>query len=290
MKYTKLVIVGCGDIGFRVARLALDNGLQVTAVSRGEKAFPETVKSGVDIVTASLDSTENLAQINCRNAALLYSAPPPGGGIIDTRARNFLASIAAGSEPAKIVYLSATSVYGNCGAALVDETRTPEPVNHTGKRRLDAEQQFVAWGASRQVPVVILRVSGIYGPGRIPMQRILAREPLLDEHAAGYTNRIHADDLAQVCMAALEKGESGDVFNVSDGEASKMTDYFNAITDLLKLPRLPQVPLEVARREMSPLMFSYMTESRRVDNRKMLEKLGIKLRYSTLLDGLQASL
>jgi len=69
-----------------------------------------------------------------------------------------------------------------------------------------------------------------------------------------------------------------------------MTDYFNAITDLLSVPRLPQVPLAEARRVMSPLMFSYMTESRKISNRKMLEKLGIKLKYPTMMEGLKDSL
>ena len=122
------------------------------------------------------------------------------------------------------------------------------------------------------------------------MQRILSKEPLLNEKEAGYTNRIHADDLAEVCLAALEKGEDGDIFNVCDGEISKMTDYFNTITDLMKLPRLPQVSLDEARQAMSPLMFSYMTDSRSISNRKMLEKLGIKLKYSNMLEGLKDSI
>ena len=122
------------------------------------------------------------------------------------------------------------------------------------------------------------------------MQRILSQEPLLNEKEAGYTNRIHADDLAEVCLAALEKGKDGDILNVCDGEISKMTDYFNTITDLMELPRLPQVSLDEARQVMSPLMFSYMTESRSISNRKMLEILGIKLKYPTMLEGLKVSL
>ena len=290
MECKNLIIIGCGDTGFRVARLALDRGVPVTAVSRGEKSFPESVKGGVTLLTANLDDPETLRLPDVSGCAVLYSAPPPGGGIIDTRVKNFLAALEPGAAPCKIVYLSATSVYGSCGDELVDETRPPAPLNHTGRRRLDAEQQFLAWGAARGVPVVILRISGIYGPGRVPLQRIYDREPLLNEAEAGYTNRIHADDLAQVCLAALERGEAGDIFNVSDGETSRMTDYFNAITDLLQLPRLPQVSLAEARQAMSPLMFGYMTDSRRIDNRKMLEKLGIKLRYPTLREGLKGSL
>jgi nucleoside-diphosphate-sugar epimerase len=290
MEFAKLIIIGCGDIGFRVARLALDRGVKVVAVSRGGKSFPDEVKAGLTLATADLDDTETLQALDCRGAALIYSAPPPGGGITDTRVRNFLAAIRPGTEPVKIVYVSASSVYGNSGAELIDESCAPNPANHTGKRRLEAEEQFTFWGKGHHVPVVILRVSGIYGPGRVPLQRILDREPLLCEAEAGYTNRIHADDLAQVCLAALEKGEAGDIFNVCDGESGKMTDYFNAITDLLHLPRLPQVPLAEARQAMSPLMFGYMTDSRRLSNRKMLAKLGIKLQYPTMMAGLPGAL
>src|SRR6185369_9389290 len=290
MNLPPLYIVGCGDIGTRVARLAVEKKVEVFSFSRGNKLPQGTELPGVQFMVCDLDSPETLSGLNLKGAALLYSVPPPGGGVIDTRVRNFLAALEVGREPAKIVYLSTTSVYGDCGDEVVTEERPVSPANHTARRRCDAEERFRAWGAARDVPVIILRVSGIYGPGRIPMQRIQSKEPLLEEREAGYTNRIHADDLAQVCIAALEKGEDGDIFNVCDGEESKMTDYFNAITDLLSVPRLPQVPLAEARRVMSPLMFSYMTESRKISNRKMLEKLGIKLKYPTMMEGLKDSL
>jgi nucleoside-diphosphate-sugar epimerase len=290
MNFSTLYIVGCGDIGTRVARMAVDRKIKVFSLSRGNK-FPQRKEaSGVEFKVCDLDSPETLSGLNLNGAALLYSAPPPGGGVTDTRVRNFLAALKVGCEPARMVYISTTSVYGDCGDKVVTEELPVNPANHTARRRSDAEDRFRAWSIERGIPVVILRVSGIYGPGRIPMQRIQSKEPLLDEKEVGYTNRIHADDLAQVCIAALEKGEDGDIFNVCDGEESKMTDYFNAITDLLKLPRLPQISLAEARRVMSPLMFSYMTESRKISNRKMLEKLGIKLKYPTMMEGLKDSL
>lgn len=290
MNFSELIIVGCGDVGTRVAKLAAAQNLSVTALSRGNKIPLGTDIHGVVFRQLDLDNPENLCGMNLSGAAVLYSAPPPGGGIVDTRVRNFLASLAPDCKPAKILYISTTSVYGDCGDETVTEERAIKPTNHTAKRRCDAERRFSKWGSEHGVPVVILRVAGIYGPGRIPMQRILTREPLLNEHEAGYSNRIHADDLAAVCMAALAKGEDGDIFNVCDGEVSKLTDYFNTITDLLKLPRLPQVSLDEAHTVMSPLMFSYMTESRKISNKKMLEKLGIQLTYATMLEGLKATI
>jgi len=290
MNFSTLYIIGCGDIGIRVAKLAAARQIKVYALSRGNKIAPDSEMSGIELAHCDLDSLEPISALNLKGAVVLYAAPPPGGGVIDTRIRNFLAGLRPGYEPAKLLYISTTSVYGDCGNETVTEERSVSPANHTAKRRCDAERRFKRWGAEHGIPFVTLRVAGIYGPGRIPMQRILSQEPLLNENEVGYTNRIHADDLAEVCLRALEKGEDGDIFNVCDGEVSKMTDYFNTITDLMELPRLPQVSLDEARQVMSPLMFSYMTDSRKISNRKMLEKLEIKLKYPTMLEGLKASL
>jgi nucleoside-diphosphate-sugar epimerase len=139
------------------------------------------------------------------------------------------------------------------------------------------------------VPVIILRVSGIYGPGRLPLMQISQGQPLLREDESGPSNRIHADDLAHICCSAAEKGRDGEIFNVSDGNPSSMTAYFNACADQLGYPRQPQVTMEEARQVMSPLMFSYVSESRVIDNCRMLERLGVSLQYPTIAEGLPVS-
>lgn len=244
---------------------------------------------GFGTVVRALDDPKALPELDVAGAVVYYFVPPPGGGIHDTRARNFCAALAA-APPAKIVYISATSVYCETGGGVVTEASPTEPTSAMGKRRLDAETAFREYGHAHGVPVVILRVSGIYGPGRLPLMQISRGEPLLLEEEAGPGNRIHADDLAQVCLAAAEKGVDGDIFNVSDGHPCSMTAYFNACADALGLPRQPQVTMEEARRVMSPLMFSYVSESRVVDNSRMLGRLGVTLRYPTLAQGLRAGL
>jgi nucleoside-diphosphate-sugar epimerase len=158
-----------------------------------------------------------------------------------------------------------------------------------GKRRLDAENSFREYGATAEVQVVILRVSGIYGPGRLPLMQIRQGQPLLREEEAGPSNRIHADDLAKICVLAAEKGADGEIFNVSDGQPSSMTTYFNACADALGEPRQPQVSREDASAAMTPLMFSYVSESRVIDPTRMFSRLNITLTYPTLKEGLQAS-
>jgi nucleoside-diphosphate-sugar epimerase len=276
-----LLIIGCGYIGRRIVPLAQTQGWSVCCFNRGGGA-----PAGAEQRTGSLDDPATLEGLPTRGASVIYLAPPPGGGNEESRVRNFCASIPAGEEPRKIVYISTSAVYGDCGGARVTEEAVANPQTSRGKRRLHGEQLFTQWGRERGVAVVILRVSAIYAADRLPFNQLQSRQPVLREEDALPTNRIHADDLTSICLAALERGEDGDVFNVSDGSPSTMTGYFNAAADCLGLPRPPQVSWEEARQVMSPLMISYFSEARVLDNSRMLTKLGIKLRYPDLKSGL----
>ena len=285
-----IFIAGCGYIGRRVARLAGASGYEATCLVRSEAHGGELELAGYRTIVATLDDPAGMPKLeHASGGVLLYCVPPPGGGLFDTRARNFCAGLAQSLPPAKIVYLSATSVYSETNGGVVTEDSPTVPSSSMGKRRLDAETAFREYGAAHGTAVVILRVSGIYGPGRLPLMQISQGQPLLREEESGPSNRIHADDLAQICLAAAEQGKNGDIFNISDGHPSSMTSYFNAAADALGMPRQPQVTLEEARQAMSPLMFSYVKDSRVVDNSRLLERLGIKLRYPTLAEGMPAS-
>jgi nucleoside-diphosphate-sugar epimerase len=285
---TDVFIVGCGDIGRRVALQYLEAGAAVSALIRSPEKAAALEALGIRTMVADLDDPATLTGLPTAGAILFYFAPPPGGGHLDPRVLNFCTAIATGAEPARVIYMSTSGVYGDCGDAVVTEETPANPQTARGKRRLDAETVFREWGHERGVPVIILRVTGIYGPGRLPVSQITSGQPVLDERIANLTNRIHADDLARVCLAAAERAENGDIFNVSDGHPGTMTEYFNAAADFLGLPRPRQVSREEAQQVMSPLMLSYVSESRRMDNRKMLEKLGITLRYPTLTEGIKA--
>ncbi len=284
----RVLIVGCGDIGLRVGKLARALGATVTGVVRSEAKAQWLRQQGLQVLQADLDDPQSLAALPCAGATVVYLAPPPGGGSRDSRARNFCAAVGPDQAPGKLVYVSTSGVYGDCGGALVTEQTPVNPQTTRARRRLDAEQTLLAWGERCGVPVVILRVTGIYGPGRLPVARIQAGHPVLREEESPATNRIHADDLAQVCLAAAQRAGHGEVFNVSDGEGGTMSQYFFAVADALGLPRPPAVPLVEAKQVMNPLMLSYLSESRRMDNRKLVEVLGVQLRYPTLAAGLAA--
>ncbi len=282
----KKFIAGCGYIGERLARLSREAGCGVTCMVRSPEHASRLSDEGYKAVSGSFDEVSAIAPMEIDDCILYYLIPPPGGGIVDTRARNFISTLTDKTKPNKIIYMSATSVYGEVSGGIVTEESPVEPVSAMGKRRLDAEAAFIEYGKACDVPVVILRVSGIYGPGRLPLMQISQGHPLLREEESGPSNRIHADDLAAVCLAAAELAEDGDIFNVSDGNPSSMTSYFNACADVLELPRQPQVSIDEAGRVMSPLMLSYVSESRVVDNSRLLKKLNLTLRFPTMLEGL----
>lgn len=202
------------------------------------------------------------------------------------RMRAFVGALATGGTPIRIILVSTTAVYGDQGGDWVDEDTPPRPATQRAHRRLDAERTLRAFGRAQDVPVVVLRVAGIYAADRLPITRLRAREPMISEVDSPYTNRIHAEDLVSICMAAAERGGSDRVYNVSDGNPMKMTAYFNAIADALDLPAPPIVDRRDAERLLSPGMLSYLNESRRLVNRRMLVDLGIKLRYPNLKAGL----
>lgn len=283
-----VVIIGCGDIGKRVAAIFKETGATITALSRAEAKMGQLQALGIRAISGDLDDPASLADLPLKDALVYYLAPPPGGGYLDSRMRNFCATIKAENGPRRIIYMSTSGVYGDCGDAVVTEETPPNPQTARAKRRFDAETVLQGWGKEQKVEVIILRVTGIYGPGRLPVTQLASGQPLLYEHLSPPTNRVHAADLARICVAAADKGEDGDIFNISDGQTGTMTQYFNAAADLLGFPRPRQVSLEEAHQVMSPLMLSYISETRRMDNGKMLRKLGVKLLYPSLEEGLKA--
>jgi len=281
-----IFIIGCGDIGLRVARLWQARGGTVQALARSDEAAARLVSAGVLPVRGDLDEPASLLSLPLDGATVYYFAPPPGQGDGDARMRAF---VAAGRRPARVVYISTSGVYGNRAGAWVDEDTLPAPATDRARRRLDAETVLRAWGRKSGVKVNILRVGGIYGPGRWPLERLRAGTPVLREEECGYTNRIHADDLAAICVAAAERGGDDRIYNVSDGSNGTMTQYFYAVADRFGLPRPPALPMAEAMQQLSPAMLSYLTESRRMDNRRLLNELEVTLRYPDLAAGLAAA-
>ena len=285
-----IFIAGCGYCGERLARTYRDTGTGVTCMVRSPERAQRLTSDGFVTTTLALDDITELPPLDLSGQTVFYLVPPPGGGTSDLRARNFISLLSPAGTPKKIIYMSATSVYHETDGGTVTEASPTIPDTAMGKRRLDAEIIFRDYGSKVGIPVITLRVSGIYGPGRLPLMQISQGQPLLNEEESGPSNRIHVDDLADICRAAALHGNGGDIFNVSDGHPSSMTSYFDACADALSMPRQPRVSLTEARQLMTPLMFSYVSQSRIVDNSAMMHKLRITLRYPTAQEGLKKSM
>jgi nucleoside-diphosphate-sugar epimerase len=282
-----VLIIGCGDIGRRVA-LALQPTPVAGVVSTTASATRLQVL-GIEAIQLDLDRALSPRQLTAGGREVFYFAPPPGQGEYDARVARVCEVLQHDNLPTRLVYISTSAVYGDCGGAWIDEDAPLRPGTARGRRRLDAERQWLSWSGRTGVPVVILRVPGIYAHDRLPIKRLREGVPVLAEADSPFTNRIHADDLARVCIAAMRRGQPGAAYNVSDGRPTTMTDYFNRVADCLGLPRPPVVDRAAAGQVLSPSMLSFLEESKRLDNRRMREQLGVDLMYPDLGAGLAAS-
>lgn len=288
MSGSSVIIVGCGYIGRRVARLEQAAGNQVLGLVRTDDSAQRLRALGIEAVVADLDQPRAPASLPMEGATVYYFAPPPPRGNTDPRMTGFLETLGADQRPSRFVLISTTGVYGDCHGAWVNEERPARPQVDRARRRLAAEKAMCAWAAEHGVAAVILRVAGIYGPGRLPEKRLRAGDPVLRENEAPFSNRVHADDLAQACVAAARRGHPGGVYNITDGQPTTMTDYFNRVADHLGLARPPQISRTEAQSRLSDGMLSYLAESKRLDNRRMREELGVEPRYPDLASGLAA--
>lgn len=281
------LIVGCGYIGCRLAARLRETGASVTGVVRSSDSASALAEQGVAAIRCDLDR-EPLPRGSTAGKPVYYLAPPPRGGVVDTRMERFLDGLARSGQPQRILYISTTGVYGDCKGAWVDESRAPDPQTDRARRRWHAEQVLQDWRRRSGGGLVILRVPGIYGPGKLPLARLHRRVPMVAERDAPWTNRIHADDLVSACLAAMERGLDGEAYNACDGTPGTMTDYFNRVADMAGIERPPLISLQQARQELSPELLSYLGESRRLSNAKLARDTGWRPRYPSLASGLSS--
>ena len=280
-----MLIVGCGYIGQRLAQQLISNHQPVTGVVRSAESLLQLEHLSINALQCDLD-VAGLPAGSTKDQTVVVCMPPPSMGEIDTRTTQLITGFAQSGQPKRVVYLSTTGVYGDCHGEWVDETWPAKPEVDRAKRRWSAEQQWQAWREQTQGELIILRVAGIYGPEKLPLMRLRKKLPMVSEADAPWTNRIHADDLVTALLTAAVKGESGAVYNACDGQPGNMTDYFNQVADLAGLERPRIISMDEARKELSDGLLSYLSESRRLSNRKLVEELGVTLKYPTLEQGL----
>jgi nucleoside-diphosphate-sugar epimerase len=285
----RLLIIGCGDVMRRtLPQLVLR--WQVLALVR--QRDPQLAALGVTQIEGDLDQPDTLTRLAGIADAVIHSAPPPAQGSGDPRTRNLIAALQRGkSLPRQLVYISTSGVYGDCGGARVSETRSPAAQSARAARRVDAEHRLRRFGRQqgRHCRVSILRAPGIYAEDRLPLERLHKQLPLMLHAEDSHTNHIHAADLGRACIAALTRAGANRVYNINDDSSLAMGEWFDALADAFSLPRAPRLPREEVRRSVPAMQWSFMSESRRLDNTRMKRELHLRLRYPTVATGILAA-
>ncbi len=284
----RLLIIGSGDIAQR-ALPWLVRRYRVYATARSEARCRELRALGVTPLRVDLDRPHSLKRLAGIGNLILHFAPPQNSGVTDRRMQALLAALSGGKIlPRRLVYLSTSGVYGDCGGAWISEARSARPQTPRACRRADAEARLRRFGRNCRVAVSILRVPGIYAGDRLPLARLEHGLPLLQEDEDIYTNHIHADDLAAIALTALARGRSGRIYNASDNSALKMGEYFDLLADRFGLPRAPRLPRAELGQRLPPAMLSFMGESRRLVNQRIKHELGARLRYPDVVAALES--
>ena len=279
-------IIGCGYTGRRLAARWKEAG----ALVRGFGAHAENLQSieaaGAQARLLDLDSP--MAPLDF-TGQLIYYAVPPARRTGDPRLERFLAGLEG--IPSRVVYLSTTGVYGDQAGAMVDEETPPAPRTERAERRVAAEIALRSWAEPRGVSWCVLRVAGIYGPGRLPLDRLRRAVPAIVAHEATPSNRIHVTDLVTVCVAAgCADAADRRIYNVSDGSEYTQTDYLQHVAMIARLPPPPLISRTEAEKTATASSWSFLAESRRADNTRMLRELKVQLEYGDLDRGIRASL
>lgn len=288
----RVLLVGCGDVGLRAARL-LEGRVSLIALTSSPARVPALRQAGIRPLVADLDRPPSLRRLAGLATRVLHLAPPArveddGRWWRDARSLALVRALRQRSLPAAFVYGSTSGVYGDCGGARIAETRALRPDTPRAHRRVDAERT-VRWLGRAGVSVRILRIPGIYAPDReggTPRERLGRGTPVLRAEDDVYTNHIHADDLARACVAALWRGGTLRAFHASDDSEIRMGDYMELAAQLYGLPLPPRIARDEAQARLPPSLLSFMGESRRLDNTRLKRELRLRLRYPTVATGL----
>jgi nucleoside-diphosphate-sugar epimerase len=299
-RFEKTLLLGPGDIGQRIIAAHAPRGT-VTAVTSTAANRPRIKRLGAGVLHANLDKPGTLSRLPRDWRWLVHCAPPQPSGTLDMRTRNLLRSLvkrAAERNSSKpemltrvLVYLSTSGVYGDCRGERVSESRPLAPDNARARRRVDAERTLARAARRGAFRLVILRVPGIYAADRLPLDRLRRGTPAIIAAEDSHTNHIHADDLAAIVVRALQhasirKWPMQRVYNCNDNSDMKMGDYFDLVAGAFGLPPPPRLPRTAIEHAVSPMLLSFMRESRRLDNARIKRELGVRFQFPTVASGI----
>ena len=277
-----IIVAGAGYTGQQLLKLLSGQSPRIVALSKASKL----TLPGVESIQIDFDSDSPTRIEVGEKARVCYFVPPSSDSAPEARIKRFFEKV-LDSLPVRVVLISTTGVYGNCDGEWVDETWPLKPQTDRALRRFEVEKYCSSWAERHGVSLAILRVAGIYGPGRVPNERLRQGFKLPKNLPGGFSNRIHVDDLAAICAAGLA-GDATGAFNVSDGHPLRYSDYFDLVAEIWDLPKAEEDDGNGSLNSISPTLKSYLRESRKIVNRKLLESFSIELQYPHPRQGLIA--
>lgn len=279
------LIVGCGYIGKLVVQ-RLKGQSHALVRSPESQQLCQALVGDCGLLDLDKAASAIPPYLDMTNVHILYLVPPPGRGQVDSRMAHFLRLLER-QDIEKFILISTTGVYGDCAGSWVVEETPVNPQVDRARRRRDAELQMLDFCEQRKIPWLILRVPGIYGPGKLPINRLSSGEPIVREQDSPFSNRIHAEDLAAICVEALDRLNLVGVYNCADGHPTTMYDFFARIAEGMGMKLPETISLQQAEDQLSAGMMSYMAESRRISNKKLLSDFHVQLQYPDLDKGLE---
>ena len=283
----KIILAGFGYLGKFIEQQADFNEKKVLyKLSRnpGKHRNGYSNHVEVDFDKEKFDITEIVGE-----STIIYMTPPNKDRDGDPRLENFLNNI-KNSNLERIVYISTSGVYGDCGGLSVTEDAELKPLTDRAKKRVIAEKMVMKHSAVCNTNYVILRVPGIYGLGRLPLSKVREREPLIIKDECKITNLINVEDLARVVWRVIKDNIKNEIINVSDGTPITSTEYYLKIYDELEIEYPPFIKMKEAGKYYSEERMSFMSESRILDVTKMNRLFGDCIKYSNISDGIKRSL
>ncbi len=286
----KCLIIGCGYVGLALGRELVRLGHEVYGLRRSVAAGSELTAAGIRPLVGDVTQPETLARLP-REFDWVVNCVASRGGDAEAYRRIYLQGTRhlmewlSATPPRKFIYTGSTSVYGQTDGSLVKETSPTEPAAETAKVLLETEQVLLAAVADRKVPVVILRVAGIYGPDRgHALREFLNDEARIEGDGLRFLNMIHRDDLIGCILAALKDGRAGEIYNTVDDEPVSQANFFQWLAEELGKdppPVAPGNPEANRRRGVT---------NKRVSNRKLKMELGHQFKYPNFRIGYSAEI
>jgi nucleoside-diphosphate-sugar epimerase len=289
----RALIIGCGYIGLPLGAELVRQGHEVTGVGRTIEGREDVKAAGIKTVNADLTQPDSLRRIEGHFDWVVNSTSSSHGGLDDYRrvyldGNRQLIDWLGANPPTKFVYTSSTGVYGQDNGSVVKEEHPTEPATEMARVLVEAEQLLLSAARERKLPAVILRIAGIYGPGRLHyLDQFVANRSRIENGGGRHLNLIHRDDVVGSIIAVLKNGRPGEIYNAVDDEPVTQVNFLRWLSETfgkwMPPAATPEELAELAKRKRG-------VTNKRVSTRRLKMELGYQPVYPTFRQGYTAEI